>query len=65
LNDAERKWIHQGIPQSDPIDAPKLSWRTMLASKDVWTLTLSYFCYGYTPAIFFTWFFIYLTGFAA
>jgi ACS family glucarate transporter-like MFS transporter len=61
VNDAERKWIHQGIPQSDPIDAPKLSWGAMLGSKDVWTLTLSYFCYGYTPAIFFTWFFIYLT----
>jgi ACS family glucarate transporter-like MFS transporter len=61
LNEAEREWIHQGIPQADPIDAPTLSWRTMLGSKDVWALTLSYFCFGYTPAIFFTWFFIYLT----
>jgi ACS family glucarate transporter-like MFS transporter len=61
LNDAERRLIHQGIPQADPIDAPKLSWGTMLGSKDVWALSLSYFCYGYTPAIFFTWFFIYLT----
>jgi ACS family glucarate transporter-like MFS transporter len=61
LNDAERKWIHQGIPQADPLKAPKLSWGTILGSKDVWALTLSYFCYGYTPAIFFTWFFIYLT----
>ena len=33
----------------------------MLGSRDVWTITLSYFCYGYTPAIFFTWFFIYLS----
>jgi ACS family glucarate transporter-like MFS transporter len=33
----------------------------ILSSGDVWSLTLSYFCYGYTPAIFFTWFFIYLT----
>jgi ACS family glucarate transporter-like MFS transporter len=46
LNDAERKRIHQGIPQADPLDAPKLSWGTMLGSKDVWALTLSYFCYG-------------------
>jgi MFS transporter, ACS family, glucarate transporter len=61
LNDAERKWIHQGIPQSDPIKAPRYSWGSMLGSRDVWTITLSYFCYGYTPAIFFTWFFIYLT----
>jgi ACS family glucarate transporter-like MFS transporter len=61
VNDAERKWIHEGIPQSDPVDAPKLSWGAMLGSKDVWAIFLSYFCYGYTPAIFFTWFFIYLT----
>ena len=61
LNDAERKWIHQGIPQRDPLEAPKLSWGTMLGNKDVWTLTSSYFCFGYTPTIFFTWFFIYLT----
>lgn len=61
LNDAERKWIHQGIPQGDPLNAPQYSWGVMLASRDVWAITLSYFCYGYTPAIFFTWFFIYLT----
>lgn len=61
LNEAERKWIHQGIPQRDPLIAPKLAWSTMLGSKDVWTLTLSYFCFGYLPTIFFTWFFIYLT----
>jgi ACS family glucarate transporter-like MFS transporter len=61
LNDAERKWIRQGIPHADPLDAPKLSWGMMLGSKDVWAITLSYFCYGYTPAIFFTWFFIYLS----
>lgn len=60
-NDAERKWIHQGIPQCDPIEAPHYSWRVMLASQDVWAISLSYFCYGYTPAIFFTWFFIYLS----
>ena len=61
LNEAERKWIHQGIPQADPVEAPRYPWRVMLASKDVWAITLSYFCYGYTPAIFFTWFFIYLS----
>jgi MFS transporter, ACS family, glucarate transporter len=36
-------------------------WRTMFSSKSVWGLILSYFCHGYTPYIFFTWFFIYLT----
>jgi MFS transporter, ACS family, glucarate transporter len=36
-------------------------WRKMLSSGSVWALILSYFCHGYTPYIFFTWFFIYLT----
>lgn len=61
LNEAERKWIHQGIPQKDPLEAPKLSWGTMLGNKDVWALTISYFCFCYLPTIFFTWFFTYLT----
>lgn len=61
LNDAERNWILQGIPQRGPISKSKLSWGTMLGSKDVWALTLSYFCFGYSPGIYFTWFFIYLT----
>jgi ACS family glucarate transporter-like MFS transporter len=61
LNDAERKWIHHGLPQRDSLDAPKISWGTMLGSKDVWALTVSYFCFGYSPGIYFTWFFIYLT----
>jgi ACS family glucarate transporter-like MFS transporter len=32
----------------------------MLESKNVWALTLAYFCFGYIAWIFFTWFFIYL-----
>ena len=36
-------------------------WGKILSSKSVWGLILSYFCHGYTPYIFFTWFFIYLT----
>lgn len=61
MNEAEREWIHQGVPQGDPLNAPKLAWSTMLGSKDVWALTVSYFCFGYSPGIYFTWFFIYLT----
>ncbi len=36
-------------------------WGKIFSSKSVWGLILSYFCHGYTPYIFFTWFFIYLT----
>jgi len=32
-------------------------WRKMLSSRSVWALILSYFCHGYTPYIYFTWFF--------
>lgn len=32
----------------------------ILESKNVWAVTLAYFCYGYIAWIFFTWFFIYL-----
>ena len=37
-----------------------VSWRTIFGSRDVWYLTLSYFCYGYVAWIFFSWFFTYL-----
>ncbi len=35
-------------------------WTTILSSKNVWAVTLSYFCYGYAAWIFFSWFYIYL-----
>jgi ACS family glucarate transporter-like MFS transporter len=37
-----------------------LPWSTVLRSKEVVAATLSYFCYGYTAFMFFSWFFIYL-----
>ena len=36
-------------------------WRRIFASGSVWALIASYFCHGYTPYIYYTWFFIYLT----
>ena len=36
-------------------------WRKILASRSVRALLLSYFFHGYTPFIYFAWFFIYLT----
>jgi ACS family glucarate transporter-like MFS transporter len=53
--------IEAGIELGDVAEGPKLPWRVLLTSRDVWALTLSYFTYGYTAYIFFTWFFIYLT----
>jgi ACS family glucarate transporter-like MFS transporter len=56
---SEREHIRAGIPANT--SAPPLSWRQIGASRNVWLLTISYFCYGYSAYIFFTWFFIYLS----
>ena len=37
-----------------------IPWGVILASKEVWLVTLSYFCFGYVAWIFFSWFYIYL-----
>jgi ACS family glucarate transporter-like MFS transporter len=40
--------------------AIKVSWSTILRSREVWAITLAYFSYGYIAWIFFAWFFTYL-----
>lgn len=40
---------------------PLLSWREITSNRNVLLLTTSYFCFGYTAFIFFTWFFTYLS----
>jgi MFS transporter, ACS family, glucarate transporter len=35
-------------------------WPSILRSKEVWAVTVSYFCYGYVAWIFFSWFYRYL-----
>jgi len=42
--------------------AARLPWKIILASKEVWALTFSYFCYGYVAWIFFSWFYKYLAS---
>jgi MFS transporter, ACS family, glucarate transporter len=37
-----------------------VSWRQVLQSREVWAITVSYFCYGYVAWIFFSWFYRYL-----
>lgn len=61
VNQAELGLIDRGIEGGDVTARPRLPWRVLLRSRDVWGITLSYFCYGYVAYIFFTWFFIYLT----
>jgi MFS transporter, ACS family, glucarate transporter len=40
--------------------AQTLPWSVILKSKEVWLVTLSYFCFGYVAWIFFSWFHRYL-----
>jgi MFS transporter, ACS family, glucarate transporter len=47
--------LSSGVGQEELV-----SRETILMSKEVWALTLSYFCYGYVAWIFFSWFYIYL-----
>ena len=38
----------------------RVPWRRVLRSREVWAVTMSYFCYGYVAWIFFSWFYRYL-----
>jgi MFS transporter, ACS family, glucarate transporter len=37
-----------------------VSWKAVLRSKEIWAVTISYFCYGYVGWLFFSWFYFYL-----
>ena len=58
-SDSEIAQIEMGLPN---LQAPSLPWRSILSSRDMRFVMLSYFCYGYVAYIFFTWFFIYLSS---
>jgi ACS family glucarate transporter-like MFS transporter len=55
----ENAHIEGGLPN---VQASRLPWRAILASRDMRFVMLSYICYGYVAYIFFTWFFIYLSS---
>ena len=46
--------------QSSPDQKALVPWGRVLRSKEVWAITVSYFCYGYVAWIFFSWFYRYL-----
>jgi ACS family glucarate transporter-like MFS transporter len=60
VDEAEAAHIRAGLPAQMESKRVATPWAAMLSSKDVWAISLSYFCYGYVAYIFFTWFFIYL-----
>jgi len=58
---AEREYIAAGMPQQAAKSVQSARWLDVVLDRQVWLLTLSYFCYGYVAYIFFTWFFKYLS----
>src|SRR6266404_986224 len=56
----EAALIEAGLPKEGPEARRSATFRSMIANHDLQAITFSYFCYGYTAYIFFTWFFIYL-----
>jgi MFS transporter, ACS family, glucarate transporter len=59
---SELALIRSGLMQSETKHDSKslMPWSRVLQSKEVWALTVSYFCYGYVAWIFFSWFYSYL-----
>jgi ACS family glucarate transporter-like MFS transporter len=59
-----RSGLTPTIPQNKASEqdqpAALVSWTRVLQSKEVWAVTVSYFCYGYVAWIFFSWFYRYL-----
>jgi len=60
---SELALIQTGMPSSvgqEKGGAGLISWSRVISSKNVWAVTISYFCYGYVAWIFFSWFYRYL-----
>jgi len=47
-------------PEAGAQNRVLVPWRRVVRSREVWAVTISYFCYGYVAWIFFSWFYRYL-----
>src|ERR1700722_16110508 len=50
----------QSVPAKEDRSKALVPWRRVIRSREVWAVTISYFCYGYVAWIFFSWFYRYL-----
>ena len=60
---AELAFIQSGLTlKANTQDSSEslVPWKRVVRSREVWAVTLSYFCYGYVAWIFFSWFYRYL-----
>ncbi|HEX4230489.1 MAG TPA: MFS transporter [Bryobacteraceae bacterium] len=63
ISPSELAQIEQHIPQKSTVErTPAMPLSRILSNFDVLAITFSYFCYGYTAYIFFSWFYLYLTN---
>lgn len=61
ISQGELERIESGLPANAADGrSARLPWKIILANRDIWAVTFSYFTYGYAAYIFFSWFFIYL-----
>jgi ACS family glucarate transporter-like MFS transporter len=62
VSPSELALIRSGLTQREVTNNPKdlVPWARVVQSKEVWAVTVSYFCYGYIAWIFFSWFYRYL-----
>ncbi len=61
VNQQELDYIRGASTRAEPPQQLAIPWSQILASPDVWLLTLAYFAYGYTFWIYITWLPTYLT----
>lgn len=61
VNQSELSYIKAGLPSSTRDDSPPAHWSAVIRDRQVISLTMSYFCFGYVAYIFFSWFFVYLS----
>jgi MFS transporter, ACS family, glucarate transporter len=58
---AELSSIQSGLTLSaQDSEESLIPWKRVVRSREVWAVTISYFCYGYVAWIFFSWFYRYL-----
>jgi MFS transporter, ACS family, glucarate transporter len=64
VSPSELATIHSGVMNKNArMDRHSLiSWKRVVGSKEVWGVTISYFCYGYVGWLFFSWFYRYLAN---
>ena len=61
VSPSELQLIQNGIAtEADGTAPPALSWRAIVSRRDLPALVITYFGFGYTAWIFFSWFFLYM-----